>query len=171
MPKRISTTVLPIPTPKKQKPADDEDVIVARKKLIKVLEEFERDDTISDAPGVVLSEYVGAIMFQHKGKKVACALSLMRDMLENDEVDNNRNTTSEAKEIMEDRYAPVSKFAENLEILSIKLLEMAALTRAAGLDTVKTLDDESECSEDDGDDDEDVEDLDENAEDTEDNGE
>jgi hypothetical protein len=86
-PKKNDTTVLHTPVSKKQKLPEDKEIIVARKNLLKFLEGFvERHDTVSDTPGVVRSdESAGAIIFQHKGKKkVASALSLLRDIDDED---------------------------------------------------------------------------------------
>ena len=156
MPKRSCTQTLHTPISKKQKSYESEKIVVARTKLIAMLECFERDDTSSDAPQSFLAENVGAITFREdKGEKFACAFSLMRDMLENGEVDNNRESCSEAKELMESSFAPVAQFSKNLLRLSAKLVKMAELAVEAGLDDTKDLDNESEV---DGSDDEEDED-------------
>ncbi|KAJ1477099.1 hypothetical protein T484DRAFT_1750260 [Baffinella frigidus] len=161
MPKRATTSVLPLAKSKKQKFDDNtrrEKVLIARNKLQEYLGGFERDDTLADGPGVAMTEEVGAISFKSGDKKVVCGISLMRDMLQNDEIENNPDSTSDAKEIMEDTFAPVSKFAENLELLAAKLLEGAALARASGLDNVSSHNATDDTSEEEAGDNDDAED-------------
>ncbi|KAJ1468531.1 hypothetical protein T484DRAFT_1755099 [Baffinella frigidus] len=95
---------------------------------------------------------VGVLEYQDKDQKIACPLTVMQYLIDNDEL-HSSSDESGAKCFCEDEYGPISDFPMQLEQLAAKFLEGAKLAREAGIDKVKCGDeaDESELTTEDGD--------------------
>jgi hypothetical protein len=159
----MSDTPVPkdAPTGGLKRSRDDELLAVtnrakSRKKLLDALTPFRRDYEL-EASLEVDQDSVGIIGYMEAGKFLACPLSTIQSLLEDDEIDMVDD--SDIKSFSECEYGKISDFPMQCERLARKLIEVAELARAAGFADIKssTLDVEDEDEDEENEDDDEEE--------------
>jgi hypothetical protein len=115
---------------------DDDLLVETRKKLLDALTPFRRDYEL-EASLEFDQDTVGIIGYMEAGKFLACPLSTVQSLLEDDEIDMVDD--SPIKSFCESEYGKISEFPLQCERLARKLMEIAELARAAGFSDIKEI--------------------------------